>query len=104
METEQLVTLPDPVTVFFIVAVAMTQCIGTNIATFNPELVEFMKLDDPTTLRAKRELLQMLTELHLCCMIKASLEGSGHVRFTETVSAQFTNLSAFDKRFVTDVL
>jgi hypothetical protein len=67
---------------------------------FNAELVEFLNIKDPTTTNARKDLLKKLTELHLCCMCKASLEGSGHIRFTETVSALFTNVSVFDKRYV----
>jgi hypothetical protein len=82
----------------------MTQCTGANIAMFNPELVEFLEISEPTTKAAQKKLLNKLTELHTCCMCKASLEGSGHIRYTETVSALFTNVSAFDKRYVLESL
>ena len=105
-ETAQLVTLSYffCFLLFSAVAASITQCTGANIAMFNPELVEFLEISDPTTTAAQKKLLKKLTELHTCCMCKASLEGSGHIRYTETVSALFTNVSAFDKRYVLESL
>jgi hypothetical protein len=48
--------------------------------------------------KGNKKTLEQLTELHLCVMCLATLEGAGQLRFTEAVSALFSSPNQLARR------
>lgn len=76
----------------------LAESAGANITLCNPELVELLKVADPTTKTERQALVKLITELTKIVLDLAAIEGSGHMRYTETVSSLFTDPSQFDRR------
>jgi hypothetical protein len=71
---------------------------GLNLYSFNSSLVDELHVDGPALMSAKRTMLNKISKLTLASMHLASIEGDGHIRYTETVSSLFTNPDNFSER------
>lgn len=71
---------------------------GYNLCHYNDDLVDALHIDGPQYAKDKKEMLKQISLLTLTIMHLAAIEGGGHIRYTETVSALFTNPDNFSER------
>ncbi len=62
---------------------------GNNVTMCNAKLVDFLEIKAPSTMHAKREMLKWIAKLTLITLCLSSLEGSGHIDFTESMASIF---------------
>jgi hypothetical protein len=71
---------------------------GKNICSCNSVLVDFLELKDPKSAMCQQKTLKLIAELTLITLCLTSIEGNGHIRFTESMASIFTDPSNFDTR------
>ncbi len=71
---------------------------GKNVTSCNSDLVNLLEIKGPSAATSKRKTLKLITELNLIILCLTSIEGNGHIRFTESMASIFTDPSNFDSR------
>ena len=72
---------------------------NVSVLVYNAILSEkFRAIIHQLAEKGNKKTLEQLTELHLCVMCLAALEGAGQLRFTEAVSALFSSPNPLARR------
>ena len=69
-----------------------------SLTCFNTEMTESFSNIIKQIGRGDQKTLDKLSELHLCVMCKAAMEGAGILRFTEAVCAMYSSPNHLARR------